>query len=141
MPEEPDSTSRKPPGWKRRCLIAVTVLIALAVVLLAIFFPRVEDARGEPRTCELHGVELLEDIVPVRWGGDRPLPERYAREMLKNFPNANPVHPGSCEPRQARRARVRYCPKCREALAAWLGRTTLNEEERSLLRGCTGVQE
>jgi hypothetical protein len=68
--------------------------------------------------CELHALPLREDTIPIRYG--RPkfnLKEREARQKL--FPHANSFYRGGCIVREAKRARVSYCPECRKAETEW----------------------
>lgn len=71
--------------------------------------------------CEIHAQPLREGMVPIRYG--RPkynLKEVEARREM--FPHANSTYRGGCVVRDAKRARVTYCPECRKAEVEWRAR-------------------
>jgi hypothetical protein len=80
--------------------------------------PRIRDARGEPRECSLHRVQLREDVVPIAYGLIRLSPE-YSK-AARRFPNASTTMGGGCLVGPQRWAKVRFCPECRREQAAWV---------------------
>lgn len=80
--------------------------------------PKIWTLSGDKKTCELHQVTMGEDIVPMRYGLIRFLPEEAKARMAK-FPNANTTQMGGCVVRPTAWAQVRFCSRCREAEAIW----------------------
>jgi hypothetical protein len=78
----------------------------------------VRDATGTATVCEVHGVPLREDVVAVSFGKPAYYPESEEARR-KEFPHARTSCHGGCMVQEPTRARVRYCPECRKAEAAW----------------------
>ena len=131
-----DQTSRLP-SWKieaRTCITAILVIIPAASVFLAIIQLRSEleaanrfvlvvgpilDARTDERICPVHMLPLGEDVVPIEYGLIIPH-ENESHARRERFPFANSTIDGGCSVNEARRARVLFCPKCREAKRQWM---------------------
>jgi hypothetical protein len=70
-------------------------------------------------TCELHGLDLALDVVPIE-GGYVDQDEEYVTAHKTLFPNAASVIGGGCLPMEETHARVKYCPACRAAKEGWM---------------------
>jgi hypothetical protein len=71
-----------------------------------------------PGTCEVHGVALRTDTVPIVYGLVRSSPATIkAREA--SFPHAETEVLGGCVVREDQFAQVKYCPECHKAKAQW----------------------
>lgn len=66
--------------------------------------------------CEIHGVPLLVDIVPISFGKPDTDSESEQHQL---FPNARSSVGGGCGVQGPRRARVSYCPECRKMEIVW----------------------
>jgi hypothetical protein len=77
------------------------------------------DARLPGKTrCEVHNRELVEDLVPIRYGF--LIPEFVDQEVRRTrFPHAISYYSGGCVVGAAREARVMNCPACRDAEREW----------------------
>jgi hypothetical protein len=74
----------------------------------------------EKTTCEVHGVLMPIDVIPIISGYPPPGTGIDRDEATRTFPNAHDVFAGGCMPRPETHARVTYCPVCRRAKAAYL---------------------
>ncbi|WP_149109730.1 hypothetical protein [Limnoglobus roseus] len=79
---------------------------------------RIADERGTQARCDLHDVELQEGVIPIRYGYPMFAPQEI--EGVKRFPYANTFRFGGCMTTSdsPKKARIRFCPKCREEVAA-----------------------
>jgi len=70
-------------------------------------------------SCSMHKVRLLEAEVTVRYG--LIVFSQAYRRAERRFPNSRSFVLGGCyvHPDNPETATVRYCPRCREAEAAW----------------------
>ncbi len=98
------------------------ILIAVACVATACSKERVFDARDGTKICPVHGTRLQPDIVPMYYGTpDMTWEMTYAKAASTNFPHSLTHFEGGCVNQDGiEKARVLYCPKCRQAEAAWL---------------------
>jgi hypothetical protein len=92
---------------------------------------RVEAGVGAGETvCPIHGERLRQDIVPIRYG----LPmkdtwhEAYNKSRFTEFRYSLTWLGGGCVDDGVKKARVLYCPKCREAEAIWLKEHPFEED-------------
>jgi hypothetical protein len=63
--------------------------------------------------CELHGVPLRSDTVPIIYGL-RQYSAGYRDIQKACFPNARQDVGGGCSVKDLKTATVEFCPKCRE---------------------------
>lgn len=76
------------------------------------------DATEPGKLCEVHNIPLQQGVVPIDYGlSRRTTDEIEARH--KSFPNAHSSYHDGCVVKEAKWARVSFCPKCREAEAKW----------------------
>ena len=94
---------------KRALIVTGTVLALAAVYSLA--------APYLFEYCEVHGVRLRRDCVPII-GGDGWNSPPY-EEQAKNFPNANTQVLAGCMRGPERTQEVLYCKTCRKVQAKW----------------------
>ncbi len=75
---------------------------------------------NEPGECAIHKEVLVGDLVPLRYGLIR-FTREYMEAQSRQFPNARAFMLGGCmlTPDPPTKTEVYYCPKCREAHAAW----------------------
>jgi len=116
-------TDNRRPVRKRLYWGAALALLAVLSGFIAsrLLWPTL-DVRGTATECEVHHLPLREAVVAISYG-EPVLGRRYAQAKAKLFPHANTEHLGGCEPLRPQKARVLYCPKCREAFKEWLRRT------------------
>ena len=76
--------------------------------------------------CKVHDVELLKGTAPIRYGLPPAPPVGYLEAQDKLFPNAVSFVLGGCILDDANEQTVSYCPLCREAERAWIGRPERN---------------
>lgn len=90
-----------------------TVMAILTLSFVALLF-------GCSQHCEAHGDELQTDHLRTSYGLYR-WPEGYFEARQKLFPHACSVLTGGCfvDLDDAGLHRVRFCPACRRAEAAW----------------------
>jgi hypothetical protein len=96
------------------------LLVATAAVLGC---SRIEEARGDKTVCPIRGVRWQEDLVPIRYGtpAEDDWTHAYNSAWFANFQYSFTWLGGGCVSGTfGDKARVRYCPKCRETEAAWL---------------------
>jgi hypothetical protein len=74
----------------------------------------------EKTACEVHGVPMPIEVIPIVGGYPPPGYDIDRREEELKFPNAHDVFAGGCIPIPETHARVTYCPVCRRAKASWL---------------------
>ena len=91
---------------------------------------RTLDFRGQRTFCSVHEISLKEDTVRVVYGLPLPIDYDYAVAEKKQFPHAEQFAIAGCIRRSVRRARVRYCPECREARAEYLVHGTTSDRSR-----------
>ena len=105
--------------YKRKLTVAAVIVLAAASIALVNYgCETIEDATEPGASCELHGIPLQQELVPIVYGKPRiDLDESEARQKL--FPHARTSCGGGCMVKDARRARVSYCPECRKAEAKW----------------------
>jgi hypothetical protein len=73
----------------------------------------------EPTYCPLHVQDMIPDIVP--FGHERvSIDDDYLVGLRAVFPFANDFVLEGCVPMEQTHARVKYCPACRAAKAAWM---------------------
>jgi hypothetical protein len=78
----------------------------------------IADDRGSDKACQVHHVALKEDVVPIVYGMIRHTQEEIeAHHSL--FRHANSKYEAGCVVEKPQKARVRYCPLCREAEKEW----------------------
>ena len=100
------------------------VILAVALVTAAgCNKERIHDGRDGKTICPVHGVRMQEGIVPIAYG----TPARddwhvaYNKAWFTTFPYSFMWYGGGCVSDEfGEKARVLYCPKCRETEAAWL---------------------
>jgi hypothetical protein len=80
---------------------------------------KMPDRRTDVETCEIHSTQLLEGEARVRYGLPLPPTEAEMNAERTDFPNAWSLVEGGCLRGEHDRARVRYCPKCRDAQKLW----------------------
>lgn len=87
-----------------------TLVAVLGVALLS----------GCVRHCEVHGDELQSDHLRTSYGLYL-WPAGYLEARRTQFPHACTVLTGGCfvDPDDTEPHRVKYCPSCRRAEAAW----------------------
>lgn len=68
--------------------------------------------------CKVHNIPLQNGVVPIEYGLTRFTEEDLEAES-NLFPHANSTYLGGCVVRDAKRARVSFCPECRKAEAVW----------------------
>jgi hypothetical protein len=83
----------------------------------------------EPGSCELHNTPYAVEIIPVHYG--KPARPQYTEEQWKwkekeraawdrSFRYSHVANKaGGCVEREAKFAKVSYCPKCRKADEEW----------------------
>jgi len=99
-------------------LYGLSLLGCIAILWLVLNDTSIQDARGNDTKCEVHHVPLKEDVVPIVYGMIRRTGEEsQARHSL--FPNAYSTYEAGCVVEKPQKARVRYCPLCREAEKEW----------------------
>ena len=98
------------------------MLVLIVATMAIVGCSRVEDAREDKKICPIHGVRLLEDTVPIRYGtpAEDDWTHAYNGAWFTNFQYSFMWLGGGCVVGKYDRARVRYCPKCRETETAWL---------------------
>jgi hypothetical protein len=98
----------------------VVFCILVAVVAIAFFLHmRIDVDATEPNAiCEIHGIKLQSDIVPITYGLRRFTNEERNAHRL-SFPHASSEYNEGCMDKGARRARVSFCPSCRKAESQW----------------------
>lgn len=85
------------------------------------------DATHPGAVCEVHGILLQEGEVSVAYGLRRGPSQEQIEARNSRFPHANSFYPGNgCVVKEPTLAGVSFCPKCREAEAAWQDRETLD---------------
>jgi hypothetical protein len=126
----------KVPNLKFKTQLYLGVMLVIAVVASFLFVKGlvpdrspILDARfeevpllnipGNGATCPVHHVMLQEDVVPIHYGLIR-ISEQEHNLRTKRFPYANSSHLGGCCVQDTRRARVMFCPECREAEKEWM---------------------
>ena len=76
--------------------------------------------RGQTHVCPIHGTKLIEAVTPL--DKNSFLTDEYIQAQMDLFPYSNKiVYIGLWDsyPTESR-ARIEYCPKCREAEDRWL---------------------
>ena len=98
------------------------VLMVGIAAILGCSRAHIEDARGDKTVCPIHGVRLQEDVVPIQYGtpAQDDWTRAYNSTWFTNFQYSFMWLGGGCVVGEYDKARVRYCPKCRETEAAWL---------------------
>jgi hypothetical protein len=71
-----------------------------------------------PKHCKVHGRQLEQDSVPVRYGLIK-FREEYRRAASEHFPHAKKFVLGGCQLGAARQQEVMFCPECRAAESRW----------------------
>ncbi|MCZ4304547.1 hypothetical protein O4G98_07355 [Zoogloeaceae bacterium G21618-S1] len=66
--------------------------------------------------CPIHHCELLEDVVSIQYGTQKPPAQAEVEHALNTYPFASMVKYGPCWVEAATKSHVVYCPACREAL-------------------------
>lgn len=74
------------------------------------------------RTCEVHGVPLQKDIVPLSYGRVPASRESGFKASRSLFPNANRSVQGGCVIANYDKAEVLFCGQCRSAEQTWYQR-------------------
>ena len=76
------------------------------------------DATEPGKVCEVHNIPLRTGVIPIGYGKPWiPPGETEARQKL--FPHARSSYGGGCMIKDAKWARVSFCPECRKAEAKW----------------------
>ena len=96
-----------------------TPLIGIALLALCVGCNRADmDITTPGAVCEVHNIPLQEGVVPITYGLIRPTGEETeARRKL--FPHAWSSYHDGCVVKEAKWARVSFCPECRKAEIAW----------------------
>lgn len=83
-------------------------------------------------TCPVHHVRLKKDVVPIRYGCSRLDPILDSMTYNKSFPHVRrQVNVGSFIPSpRPEMARVKFCPKCREAETLWTKKRRAQSNQR-----------
>ena len=97
------------------CLVAGTVLSSICMDIEA---AKITPEAAKQFVCPVHHLRTATDHVPIVYGY-RPVPSGYIQAQQTSFPNAWSHVPGGCVMLNPTDARVRYCPKCREAEKEW----------------------
>jgi hypothetical protein len=74
--------------------------------------------------CEVHGVTMFKEHVPIRWGcsiysNPYEFSERYRRCRRILFPNSNRYVWGGCVRNESISNEVYVCPRCRATETEW----------------------
>jgi hypothetical protein len=76
------------------------------------------DVTTPGKVCEVHNIPLQEGVVPITYGLIRPTKEEI--EAHQNLlPHAWSSYHDGCVVKEAKRARVSFCPECRKVEATW----------------------
>jgi hypothetical protein len=104
---------------KRRQVVALllTGTVLAGVVWYAANRPL--DATTPGEVCEVHSTPLAEDTVPIVYGLPPRLTQEQRDRIIASFPHARTYYGGGCVVGSKTKARVSYCPECREAQAKW----------------------
>ena len=97
------------------------VVIVVALAATGCSKEQVFDARDGTKICPVHSTRLQPDIVPMEYGTpDMTWEMPYAKAASTQFPYSLTHVAGGCVNQDGiEKARVLYCPKCRQAEAAW----------------------
>ncbi|HQR07903.1 MAG TPA: hypothetical protein PLN21_13830 [Gemmatales bacterium] len=80
------------------------------------------------KVCEIHGIKLLPDVVPLYFG--YYVYERdYLEAMIHKFPHAKEEFFCGCGDPGLTTARIGYCIECRKAQGKWLASRPHNKEK------------
>lgn len=91
------------------------------------------DVTEPGKICEVHRIPLRTGVVPISYGKPDTTTERM--EAQKRFPHARSSYNNGCVEKDAKWARVSFCPECRKAEAKW----EEDQERKRKLNGDTSL--
>lgn len=115
---------------QKRWILGATVLL---VVGGALAFAKTRASNVEPLSksdaaltkCEVHGVALQTEDVPIMYGLMGAMPGFYEAQK-RAFPHASSVVMGGCivSDNSPKFQTVKFCPQCRVAQKRWVSTST-----------------
>ncbi len=76
------------------------------------------DVTEPGKVCEVHKIPLRTGVVPISYGKPDTRAE-VTEARQKSFPHAQSSINNGCLVKDAKWARVSFCPECRKAEAKW----------------------
>lgn len=86
------------------------------------YFPEMDFTRGKSESCEIHGVQMSRQIVPVVYGTVLPSKELEAQAQFAqaHFPHAKTNCWLGCVDTGNKQARIFVCSDCKQREKDWM---------------------